>query len=79
MYLTSRKFILAEGGLARLVWMPKDLKEAMRAQLSARAQEMGLNGFVDKIADETIAIDSETLMAHLEKVGHPALTMDALF
>jgi len=79
MYLTSRKFILAEGGLARLVWMPKELKEAMRAQLSARAQEMGLNGFVDKIADETIATDSETLMAHLEKVGHPALTMDTLF
>jgi len=30
LYLTSRKFIPADGGLPRLVWMPRDLKEASR-------------------------------------------------
>ena len=78
MYLTSRKFISAEGGLPRIVWMPKELKEAMRETLEARAKEMDLEGFVDKIADETVAMDSESLLAFLEKVKHPALQMDPL-
>ncbi len=79
LYLTSRKFISAEGGLPRLVWMPKELKEAMRNKLQARAEEMGISDFVDKIADETLATDAESLLVHLEKVSHPALTMDSLF
>ena len=78
LYLTSRKFVSAEGGLPRLVWMPKELKEAMAAQLEQRAREMGLNGFVEKIADETVATDSEALMAYLEKVEHPVLAMEPL-
>jgi acetyl-CoA synthase len=79
LYLSSRKFISAEGGLPRLVWMPKELKDAIGPQIEKRAKDMGLEeGFVDKIGDETIATDSETLMAHMEKVGHPALTMDPL-
>ena len=40
--------------------------------------EMDLEGFLDKIADETVATDGEALLAHMEKVGHPALTMDPL-
>ncbi len=79
LYLTSRKFISAEGGLGRLVWMPKELKEAMRERLEKRAEELGLDGFVDKIADETIATTSEALLEHLTKVEHPALTMESLF
>ena len=78
LYLTSRKFIYAEGGLGRLVWMPKDLKEDMRARLEQRAKELSLPGFVDQIADETIATTSEALLAHLEKVKHPALAMEPL-
>ena len=79
LYLTSRKFIAAEGGLGRLVWMPKELKEAMREKLSARAGEEGLGGFVDKIADETMATSSDELLEHLAKVEHPAMAMDSLF
>jgi acetyl-CoA synthase len=75
LYLSSKKFIRAEDGLARLVWMPKELKDAVAPQIEKRAQEMGLEGLVDKIADETIATDSETLMVHLEKVGHPVLAL----
>ena len=78
LYLTSRKFISAEGGLPRLVWMPKDLKEALYDQLKARAAELGDEGFVDKIADETQAATIDELKAYLERVGHPALTMPPL-
>jgi len=79
LYLSSRKFISAEGGLGRLIWMPKELKEAMREKLEHRAQELGFEGFVDKIADETVATTSEELLEYLAKVEHPALTMDSLF
>ena len=78
LYLTSRKFIPADGGLQRLVWMPKELKDALRDRLVARAQEVGDETLVDKIADETVATTTEELVAHLERVGHPALAMPAL-
>jgi len=78
LYLTSRKFIPADGGLQRLVWMPKELKDALRDRLVARAQEIGDETLVDKIADETVATTTEELVAHLERVGHPALAMPAL-
>jgi len=79
LYLTSQKFISAEGGLGRLVWMPKELKEAMRERLEKCAAEHGLDGFVDKIADETLATTSEELLEFLTKVEHPAMAMEALF
>jgi acetyl-CoA synthase len=79
LYLTSRKFISAEGGLARLVWMPKDLKTAMRERLETRAAQENLSGFVDKIADETVATTSEQLLGFLTQVDHPALKMPPLF
>ena len=78
LYLVSRKFISAEGGLSRLVWMPKELREYMRERLENRAKELGLDGFVDKIADEEVATTPEQLLEHLTKVNHPALTMDPL-
>ena len=80
LYLTSKKFIYAEGGLGRLVWMPKELKDAMRERLVTRSKEAGLgDDFVDKIADETICTESEGLMEFLAKVEHPAMAMEALF
>ena len=41
--------------------------------------EEGLNGFVDKIGDETKATTADQLVEHLTTVGHPALSMDPLF
>jgi len=79
LYLTSKKFILAEGGLRRLVWMPKELKEAMRERLEKRAAEEGLEGFVDRIGDETTGTTADQLVEHLTSVGHPAMSMDPLF
>jgi len=78
LYLASRKFISAEGGLPRLVWMPKELKEYMRERLEKRVAEMSLEGFVDKIADETVAKTSEELLEFMAKVDHPALKMDPI-
>ncbi len=78
LYLSSRKFISAEGGLRRLVWLPKELKESLRPKLEKRAAELGLTGFVDKIADETVATTSEELLAFLSTHDHPALTMESI-
>jgi acetyl-CoA synthase len=59
--------------------MPKELKETIRESLEARAEELGLDGFFDKIADETVCDNAADLLPHLEKVGHPALTMPPMF
>ncbi|MDD4939390.1 MAG: acetyl-CoA decarbonylase/synthase complex subunit alpha/beta [Candidatus Omnitrophica bacterium] len=75
LYIVSKKFISAEGGLKRLVWMPKELKELLGDRLRKRCQEIGEPDLADKIADETQATTQEELLAYLEKVGHPALTL----
>lgn len=77
-YLLSRKFLGAEGGLPRLVWMTKEMKEQLGADLRARAAEIGMPDLIDKIADETIAVTPDKLLEHLVKVGHPALSMPSL-
>jgi acetyl-CoA synthase len=74
-YLVSRKFISADGGFLRIVWMPKDLKEAMKDELNRRAEELGVPDFVSKIADETVARTPEELAAWMAKVDHPALKL----
>jgi acetyl-CoA synthase len=78
LYVTSRKFISADGGLKRLVWMPKDLKDFLKDKLAERGNEIGIPDIADKIADETVATTSEELLDFLTKVGHPALEMEEL-
>ncbi len=78
LYIVSKKFILAEGGLKRLVWMPKELKELLGDKFKKRAQELGEPDLLDKIADETNATTAEELLNYLNKSGHPALTMPPL-
>ncbi len=78
LYLTSRKFIPADGGLPRLVWMPKELKDALHDKLAERSVEIGDEAFVDKIATEEEATSAEELVAFLERVGHPALTLQSI-
>lgn len=78
-YLISKKFISADGGFPRIVWMPKELKEAMRERLVERAEEIGMPDLVDKIADQEICISAEELVNHLAGVEHPALSMDPMF
>ncbi len=78
-FIASKKFMKAEGGIERIVWMPKDLKEQVAERLNATAKELyGIDNFTDMIGDETIAEDPETLLAFLTEKGHPALAMDPM-
>ena len=78
-FLTSRKFLLAEGGHRRIVWMPKELKDP-----AGRGPRGGLRGAgrpgparQDRRRDDRDHRRGPS--PYLEKVGHPALTMDPLF
>jgi acetyl-CoA synthase len=73
--ITQRKFIVGDGGLLRMVWMPKILKDEIRERLIQRGTEMGEPDLVDKIADETVGITEEEILPFLEEKGHPALSM----
>ncbi|MBE6976932.1 MAG: CO dehydrogenase/CO-methylating acetyl-CoA synthase complex subunit beta [Ruminococcaceae bacterium] len=77
-FIFSKKFIAAEGGPGRIVWMPKELKEQVRERLDATALEMyGVENFTDMIADETVCTeDPEELLGFLSEVGHPVLGME---
>jgi acetyl-CoA synthase len=73
--ITQRKFIVGDGGLLRMVWMPKILKDEIKERIEARGAEMGVPDLFDKIADETVGITEEEILPFLEEKGHPALSM----
>ncbi|MEK6690883.1 MAG: acetyl-CoA decarbonylase/synthase complex subunit alpha/beta [Nitrospirota bacterium] len=77
-FIVSKKFLLGDGGLKRIVWMTKNLKEGLREDFNKRASEEGVPDLFDKIADETICEDSEKLLEHLTQVSHPALEMESM-
>ncbi len=78
-FISSRKFVSAEGGVGRIVWMPKELKDDVAERLNATAKELlGIDNFVDLIADETITTDCEELYAWLTEKNHPVLGMEPL-
>ena len=77
-FITSKKFLFGDGGLKRIVWMTKNLKEGLREAFNARAAEEGVPDLLDKIADESVAEDSEKLLEFLSSAGHPALEMDPM-
>lgn len=78
-YIVSRKFIPADGGMARIIWMPKSLKEFLKEDFIRRSVEEGLGeDFIDKVADETIGVTVEEILPFLEEKEHPAFTMDPL-
>ncbi|MBI5049376.1 MAG: CO dehydrogenase/CO-methylating acetyl-CoA synthase complex subunit beta [Nitrospirae bacterium] len=78
-FITSKKFLYADGGIKRIVWMTKSLKERIGEDFKKRAEEEGVPDILDKIADETVAEDSEKLLEYLTKAGHPALEMEPMF
>ena len=78
-FIASKKFMKAEGGVGRIVWMPKALKDAVAAKLNVTAKELyGIDNFVDMICDETITEDPEALMNFLAEKGHPVLGMEPM-
>ena len=52
-YLTSKKFIPADGGMRRVVWMSSLLKVQMAAALEEVCVREGMPDLMDRIADET--------------------------
>lgn len=77
-YLTSKKFLSADGGFKRVVWMSSVLKQTMADELQRAAEFAGEPDLVSKIADETICTEVPELLAFLEEKQHPALTMDPI-
>jgi acetyl-CoA synthase len=78
-YLTSPKFIAADGGFKRVVWMSSVLKEMMAEEFKAVAAREGDPDLLDKIADERNATTVDELLAWMEEHAHPALIMDPMF
>jgi len=76
--ICQRKFITGDGGIKRIVWMPKMLKEEIRERLIKRGEEAGMPDLIDRIADETIGTTEEAILPFLQEKKHPALEMDAL-
>ena len=61
-FVASKKFIRAEGGLERIVWMTKELKDDLAPKINKTAKELyGIDNFCDMIADETVTTDPEEL------------------
>ncbi|MBA1341475.1 MAG: Acetyl-CoA decarbonylase/synthase complex subunit beta 2 [ANME-2 cluster archaeon] len=64
-YFRSPKFIQADGGWNRVVWMPKVLKDKVLADIPAE--------IVDKVATEEDAQDLDTLKEFLKEKDHPVV------
>lgn len=77
-YILSPKFISADGGFKRVVWMSSILKEQMAEQLKKVAEREGDPDLIDKICDERIATEVEGVLAYLTEKNHPALSMPSL-
>ena len=78
-FISSKKFISAEGGIERIVWMPKELKDDVAERLNKTAMELyGIENFIDYVADETITTDCEELLNWLTEKNHPVLAMEPL-
>ncbi len=80
-YINSRKFIAAEGGIRRIVWMPAMLKEEIKDKFIERAKEFELGGeeFLAKIADETSAATEDEVLEFITKAGHPVCSLEPMF
>jgi len=76
--IAQRKFLSAEGGIKRLVWMPQMLKDEIRERFNTRAAEIGLPDLLERIADESIGTNEEEILPFLAEKTHPALTMESI-
>lgn len=76
--LQREKFIAAEGGWRRIVWMNYALREELRPVLESLAALAGIPGFVDMIATEQSALTEDEILVQLEAAGHPALSMEPM-
>ena len=75
--MTSPKLFLAEGGLERLVWLPKAMKDEIADKLRERCEEIGKPEYFDMIATEEDGTTEEEILEFMKKCGHPALSMES--
>ena len=80
-YILSRKFIAADGGIKRIVWMPAMLKEEIKDAMEKRLKELDMDAedFLSKIADEKTATTEEEVLEFITANGHPVTTLDPMF
>jgi len=64
-YLRSKKFLAADGGWNRVVWLPKEVKERVKDFIPA--------DIVDKIATEENAQNTDALKSFLKEKAHPVV------
>ncbi len=74
-YLISPKFISADGGFKRTVWMSKVLKESMADELKFVAEREGIPDLIDRIADSDKVTTVEELQDWVKEMNHPVLEM----
>jgi acetyl-CoA synthase len=77
-YIGSKKFLKAEGGIKRLVWMPRHLKEELREKIDEQGRRLGVENLADRIADETVGVTQEEILPFLKEKKHPALEMEPM-
>jgi acetyl-CoA synthase len=73
--ITQRKFVIGDGGLLRMVWMPKMLKEEIKERFTKRSEELGCPDLIDRMADETIGMTEDEILPFLTEKNHPALNL----
>ena len=77
-YLLSPKFISADGGFKRIVWLSRNLKESMAAELSAVAEREGIPDLIERIADSGTVTTVEELETWVKEKNHPVLAMESM-
>lgn len=78
-YLISPKFISADGGFKRVVWMSSFLKESMAEEFKVVTEREGDPDLIERIADERHVTTVEELLVWLQEHSHPAMVMDPIF
>ncbi len=74
-YLVSPKFISADGGFKRVVWMSKNLKDSMSAEFQGVAEREGIPDLIERIADSENVTTVEELVAWVKEKDHPVQDM----
>ncbi len=77
-YMLSPKFISADGGFKRVVWMSKNIKDSMRDEFQAVAEREGIPDLIDKIADSDSVTTVEELQEWVKSKNHPVLEMPTM-
>ncbi|MBR5995588.1 MAG: hypothetical protein IK026_03305 [Eubacteriaceae bacterium] len=74
-FLVSGKFMNASGGVKRIIWMPKSLKDRLGVRLDKISDD---GNFSYRVSDETRSTDFERIAVLAGYQNHPAYLMEKL-